>query len=204
MKPTPPPAAKGGRRWRALPTAGFMALSVAGLCLAGQGAVIPAKAVLAQVLLERAFAKSRSTGAPVKAWPWADAVPVARISVPRLGVSEIILSGGSGEALAFGPTLVPGSARLGQNGTAVIAAHRDTHFSFMPDLQPGDVVVVETTDGDRASFRMQGGYVVRNDRFAIASRAVAPTLVLSTCWPFDATTRGPWRYVAIAHAQSSG
>src|SRR5690606_27519902 len=153
VKPTPPPAAKGGRRWRALPTAGFMALSVAGLCLAGQGAVIPAKAVLAQVLLERAFAKSRATGAPVKAWPWADAVPVARISVPRLGVSEIILSGGSGEALAFGPTLVPGSARLGQNGTAVVAAHRDTHFSFMQHLQPGDVVVVETTDGDRASFR---------------------------------------------------
>lgn len=181
-----------------------MALSVAGLCLAGQGAVIPAKAVLAQVLLERAFAKSRSTSAPVKAWPWADAVPVARIIVPRLGVSEIILSGGSGEALAFGPTLVPGSAPLGQNGTAVVAAHRDTHFSFMQDLQPGDVVVVETTDGDRALFRMQGGYVVRNDRFAIASRAVAPTLVLSTCWPFDAAIRGPWRYVAIAHAQSSG
>jgi len=181
-----------------------MTLSIAGLCLAGQGAVIPAKALLAQVLLERAFTKSQSTGAPVKAWPWADTVPVARISVPRLKVSQLVLSGGSGEALAFAPTLVPGSAPFGHNGTAVVAAHRDTHFSFMQDLLPGDVVIVETTDGDRTSFRMQGGYVVRNDRFAIAPRAVAPTLVLSTCWPFDATARGPWRYVAIAHAQSSG
>lgn len=177
-----------------------MALSFAGLCLAGQGAVIPAKALLAQVLLERAFTRSQSTGAPVKAWPWADTVPVARIRVPRLKVSQIVLSGGSGEALAFAPTLVPGSAPLGHNGTAVVAAHRDTHFSFMQDLQPGDVVIVETTDGDRTSFRMQGGYVVRNDRFAITPRAVAPTLVLSTCWPFDSNARGPWRYVAIAQA----
>ena len=204
MRPPPPTAAKGGRRWRALPTAGFMALSIAGLCLAGQGAVIPAKALLAQVLLERAFTTARSTGAPVKAWPWADTVPVARISVPRLKVSEIVLSGGSGEALAFGPTLVPGSAPLGRNGTAVVAAHRDTHFRFMQDLRPGDVVIVETVDGGRASFRMQGGYVVRNDRFAVAPHAVAPTLVLSTCWPFDASTRGPWRYVAVAQADLRG
>jgi len=204
VKPTPLASAKGGRRWRALPTAALMALSIAGLCLAGQGAVIPVKALLAQVLLERAFARSQSTGAPVKAWPWADTVPVARISVPRLGVSQVILSGGSGEALAFGPTLVPGSAALGQTGTAVVAAHRDTHFSFMQALQPGDVVIVETTDGHRVSFRLQGGYVVRNDRFAVAPHAVAPTLVLSTCWPFDANTRGPWRYVAIAQADSQG
>ena len=201
MKRTSPANGKGGRRWRALPTAGFMTLLIVGLCLVGQGAVIPAKALLAQVLLERAFARSQSTGAPVKAWPWADTVPVARISVPRLKVSEIILSGGSGEALAFGPTLVPGSAPIGRTGTAVVAAHRDTHFRFMQDLRPGDVVIVESVTGDRASFRIQGGYVVRNDRFAIASRAVAPVLILSTCWPFDANTRGPWRYVAVAQAK---
>lgn len=200
MRPTSLANGKGGRRWRALPTAGFMALSIAGLCLAGQGAVIPAKALLAQALLEHAFARSQSTGAPVKAWPWADTVPVARISVPRLKVSEIVLSGGSGEALAFGPTLVPGSAPIGRTGTAVVAAHRDTHFSFMQDLQPGDVVIVETVDGARTSFLIQGGYVVRNDRFAVAPDAVAPTLILSTCWPFDANTRGPWRYVAVAQA----
>ena len=33
---------------------------------------------------------------------------------------------------------------------------------FLPALQRlGDVVIVETVDGARASFRMQGGYVVR-------------------------------------------
>jgi sortase A len=51
--------------------------------------------------------------------------------VPRLGVDEIVLSGGSGEAMAFGPSLIPGSGRLGERGTAVFAAHRDTHFAFL-------------------------------------------------------------------------
>lgn len=198
MKSTRPAAAKGGRRWRAPPTATFMAIGVAGLCLAGQGALIPAKAALAQVLLERAFAKSLSTQTPVRAWPWADAVPVARITVPRLKVSEIVLSGGSGEAMAFGPSLMPGGVSPGQRGTAVIAAHRDTHFNFLQDLRTGDVVIVETIDGVRSNFRMRGGSVVRYDQFGIDSHAVIPTLILSTCWPFNSTTRGPWRYVVTA------
>lgn len=194
-----PARAKGGRRWRALPTLALLSVTVVGLGLAAHGAIIPAKAALAQVLLDRAFEQSLSASAPVKAWPWADTTPVARITVPRLKVSEVVLSGGSGEALAFGPTLMPGGARPGQPGTAVIAAHRDTHFQFLQHLQPGDVVTIETLDGRRSSFRVQGGYVVRNDRFGIADNTPAPTLALSTCWPFDAQTRGPWRYVVTAH-----
>jgi hypothetical protein len=85
----------------------FLLLIAAGLALAAQGAWIPAKAWAAQVLLDRAFAQGLAQREPVKAWPWADAAPVARISVPRLAVSEIVLSGGSGEALAFGPTHLP-------------------------------------------------------------------------------------------------
>lgn len=193
-----PARAKGGRRWRALPTLALLSVTVAGLGLAAHGAIIPAKAGLAQVLLDRAFEKSLSAAAPVKAWPWADTAPVARITVPRLKVSEVVLSGGSGEALAFGPTLMPDGARPGQPGTAVIAAHRDTHFQFLQHLQPGDVVTVETLDGRRSSFRVQGGYVVRNDRFGIDPHPLSPTLVLSTCWPFDAKVRGPLRYVVAA------
>lgn len=195
--------AEGGRRLRALPkrplmSLPFVALIIVGLAIAGHGAIIPAKAALAQVLLDRAFARSQSSHTPVKAWPWADNAPVARITVPRLKVSEIVLSGGSGEALAFGPTLMPGSAHPGQRGTSVFAAHRDTHFRFLQHLEPGDVVLVETLDRARSAYRVQGGYVVRNDRFGIDAHALTPTLALTTCWPFDAHQRGPLRYVVTA------
>lgn len=190
---------EGGRvGWRALGLIPVLLILIAGLWLVGQGAIVPAKAVLAQVLLERAFSRSLSAQAPAKAWPWADSAPIARITVPRLKVSEIVLSGGSGEAMAFGPTLMPGSARPGQRGTAVFAAHRDTHFRFLKDLRPGDVVVVEGVDGGRASYRVSGGHVVRNDRFGIDRHAMTPTIALTTCWPFESDARGPWRYVVTA------
>ncbi len=85
-----------------------------GLVLVGQGLWIHAKALLAQVLLERAFEQTLATGAPVKPWPWADTWPVARIEFPRLGKSVIVLAGSSGQALAFGPGHVEGTPDAGR------------------------------------------------------------------------------------------
>lgn len=190
--------ARKGRRQLGAVSIALILLLAAGLVLAGQGLFIPAKAVLAQGLMDRAFARALETGSPVKAWPWADTTPVARITAPRLGVSEIVLSGGSGEAMAFGPTHLPGSAAPGHRGTTVFAAHRDTHFRFLKDLRPGDVVSVEDTHGGRTTYRVEGGYIVRNDRFGIDRHATMPILALTTCWPFDSDVRGPLRYVVMA------
>jgi sortase A len=189
------------RAWRRnLARLPFFLLAALGLLLLAQGAWIPAKARLAQILLERAFAHSLSTHQPSRAWPWADAVPIARIRVPRLGVSEIVLSGGSGEAMAFGPTLLPGSGRLGARGTAVFAAHRDTHFTFLRELRPGDVIEVQETSGRTFRFRAEAGRVVRYDRFGVDRHATRTRIALVTCWPIGATERGPWRYVVSAKA----
>ena len=183
---------------RALARLPFLLLAACGLWLIGQGAIIPAKAWLAQILLERAFARSVEAGRPVRPWPWADAAPVARIRVPRLGVDEIVLSGASGEAMAFGPTLLPGGGRLGERGTAVFAAHRDTHFRFLADLRPGDVVEVQEISGRVLRFRSQPGRIVRYDGFGAGRHAARPSIAMVTCWPIGATSRGPWRYVVRA------
>lgn len=192
---------KGRRPSGAVPFA-LVLILILGLALAGQGLFIPAKAALAQVLLDRAFSRALERGSPVKAWPWADTAPVARITAPRLGVSEIVLSGGSGEAMAFGPTHLPGSAAPGRRGVAVFAAHRDTHFRFLKDLRQGDVLYVEDIQGVRTSYRVEGAHVVRNDRFGIDRHAPTPILALTTCWPFDSDVRGPMRYVVMARRLS--
>lgn len=176
----------------------FLLLAAAGLWLAAQGAAIPAKAWLAQILLERAFAAAQASGAPSKPWPWADSAPIARISVPRLGVARIVLSGGSGEAMAFGPTLMPGGATPGERGTAVFAAHRDTHFDFLKHVRPGDAVLIEQPRGPALRYRVTGGRVVAHDRYAIDRYAPAGRIALVTCWPLGATEPGPLRYVVSA------
>lgn len=169
------------------------------LFLFGQSAWIFAKAQLAQVLLERAFSQSIASGEPVKAWSWADTWPVARLEISRLQASAIVLRGGSGEALAFGPALLDETARIGEPGTAVIAAHRDTHFSFLKDVVAGDLIRLTRDDGLVFTYRVTGTTVVDWNQSGIDRHAMGFNLVLSTCYPFGAITRGPLRY--LVHAE---
>lgn len=177
-------------------------LSLIGLILFGQGAYIHAKALLAQVLLERAFEEAIATGHPTKPWSWADTWPVARIEVKRIGASAIVLAGSSGQALAFGPGHVEGTADAGERGIAVYSAHRDTHFRFLKDVAIGDEIDVTRSDGRTFRYRADAASVVRFDNSGIDPAGGSHELILSTCWPFDALTSGPERY--LLHAAMIG
>ena len=173
-------------------------LALLGLLLFGQGAYIHAKARLAQMLLERAFADTIATGHPTKPWSWADTWPVARIEVRRIHASAIVLAGSSGQALAFGPGHVELTPDAGERGVAVFAAHRDTHFRFLRDVVAGDEIDVTRSDGKTFRYRAEWSSVVRFDASGIDPLGQGYALVLSTCWPFDALTAGPERYVLHA------
>jgi sortase A len=150
------------------------------------------------VLLQRAFAETIATGHAVKPWPWADTWPEARITVARIRASAIVLAGSSGQALAFGPGHVERTADAGEPGVAVYAAHRDTHFRFLKDVAVGDEIDVTRHDGKTFRYRADGFSIVRFDRSGIDPLAGGHELVLTTCWPFDAITHGPMRYVLHA------
>lgn len=174
------------------------AFALAGLVLLGQGGYIHAKALLAQVLLQRAFDETIASGHPTKPWSWADTWPVARIEVKRIGASAIVLAGSSGQALAFGPGHVELTPDAGERGVAVYAAHRDTHFRFLRDVAIGDEIDVTRSDGRTFRYRADATSVVRFDQSGIDPLADGYALVLSTCWPFDALTPGPQRYLLHA------
>lgn len=177
-------------------------LPIMGLFWFGHGAYIQAKAWLAQVLLERAFAETIATGHAAKPWSWADTYPVARIEVRRLHESAIVLAGSSGQALAFGPGHLELTPDAGERGVAVYAAHRDTHFRFLRDVGIGDEIDVTRSDGQTFRYRADKTSIVRFDASGIDPLASGYELVLSTCWPFDALVSGPERY--ILHATMIG
>lgn len=190
-------------RAKALPSSRLAVAAAAlaallGIAFIGKGVYIHAKAGLAQILLEQAFAESLASGRPVKAWPWADTWPVARLDVPRLGASAIILKGGSGEALAFGPGHLDGTPVPGARGVSVISAHRDTHFGFLGDLRAGDDLRLTRADGVIVWFRITGTEVVPWNASGIDPDADGYGLALTTCWPLDAVTQGDLRYVVRA------
>lgn len=180
-----------------------IALCLTGLALLAQAAWIPAKAALAQMLLERAFARTLRERAPVRPWPWADTVPVARIDLPGLGERYIALAGSSGQALAFGPGHVEGTPEAGEPGIAVYAAHRDTQFRSLGRLRPGDAVTVQRRDGRTVRFRVTGSRVVRWDASGLDAAAPGRRLVLATCWPLDGLTQGPERLLVEAEEDAT-
>ena len=173
-------------------------LALAGLILFGQGAYIHAKALLAQVLLERAFAATIESGRAVKPWSWADTWPVARIEVRRLKASAIVLAGSSGQALAFGPGHLELTPEAGERGVAVYAAHRETHFAFLKDVAIGDEIAVTRRDGRTFRYRADRAAVVRFDESGLDPLTGGYELVLSTCWPLDAVPPGALRYLLHA------
>jgi sortase A len=181
-----------------------LALMIAGAALVASALYIPAKAALAQVLLERAWARAQAGETGVRPWPWADIAPVAVLEVPRLGERSIVLEGASGQAMAFGPGHMANTPPIGGPGTAVVAAHRDTQFSYLRDVKDGDRIVVQTADGEHSAYRVVETRVVRADASGLDPRDGGPTgarLALVTCYPFDSVVRGPLRYVVLAERE---
>jgi len=173
------------------------------LCLGfwqfGQGAYIPAKAWVAQEMMQRAWAKAESGSETPAPWPWADTWPVAKLSARGGDIELIILEGGSGRTLAFGPGHLSISVLPGEEGNSVIAGHRDTHFQFLQFLQLGESMQVELANGRRHLYEVSDIDVVDSRRGSIVLDTDAPMLSLVTCYPFNAMEAGgPMRYVVTA------
>lgn len=180
------------------------------LLLAGGGLLIcdgmwlKVKAMVAQKLLQNAWEETVRTGISVKPWPWADSWPVARLKVGRLGVDHIVLEGDSGEVLAFGPGHISESADPGREGNCILAGHRDTSFTFLEKLQPGDSLNIQASDGTVYDFQVTSSHV-RESVGLYLEQSDSPWLTLITCYPFHAMQPGTnQRYVVFARLQSRG
>lgn len=165
----------------------------------GQGAYIPAKAWLAQELMQRAWTRTEDGETRVTPWPWADTWPVARLTARSGKVNLIVLAGGSGRTLAFGPGHLSASAMPGQFGNSVIAGHRDTHFQFLKEVQLGELLNLESNDGLLHLYKVIALDIVDSRKGSLLLDTEAAMLSLVTCYPFDAReTGGPLRYVVTA------
>jgi sortase A len=119
--------------------------------------------------------------------------PVARIRIPRIGVSFVVVNGTSESALRSGPGIYPATAFPGSGGTTAIAGHRTTYlapFRHIDALRPGDQIKLEMPYAD-FTYTVTGSRVVAptDVRDAVATIGY-PRLVLSACTPlFSAAKR---------------
>lgn len=190
-----------------------------------QGGYMLLKANVAQYLLNQAwekqsiYEKSNTTntaeGRQIKPWPWADFYPVAKLSFDRMKITQIVLNNDSGQALAFGPGV---NQRLGTNiasnqEVVVIAAHNDTHFSILNDLQLNDNLTLTLKSGVQQTFTVDNTLVIdlqtqqlvmtieQGENHEQASNHKSQDkpikeLILVTCYPFGGISNDTnFRYV---------
>lgn len=178
---------------------GALAFLMSASVLAAYAGSIPAKAAVAQLLLEHAWAQSQVDGERHRPWPWAEHWPVGRLHFPSLDDDHMVLEGDAGNVLAFAPGRNRRSGPLGGDRTTIISAHRDTHFRRLGELKIGDAISIETRDS-RVVYRVREMRVVDARKVSLRTRGQRE-LILVTCWPFDAVTPGgPQRFLVIADA----
>ncbi|TNF94279.1 MAG: class GN sortase [Gammaproteobacteria bacterium] len=172
---------------------------ILGLAEFGYGTWIPAKAWLSQILLERAWTESLETDQHHKPWPWADTWPVLRIQHEASNSDLLVLEGDSGQSLAFGPGRMHMSTMPGQPGNTVISGHRDTHFSFLKRVKPGEVIIVSDRNYNKYYYIIKAIDIVDSRHNKLLINSQDDRLTLATCYPFDALTAGgELRYIVSA------
>ena len=175
-----------------------LTLLLLALGLSGKALWLQGKALLAQWLIAHAWEQQLAEGTPVKPWSWADTWPVARLTTPA-GDDHYVLAGVSGQALAFGPGQLDNGVAPGQPGTLLLAGHQDSHFAFLEQLQPGDLLRLQGSDGRAYRYRVDSARVVDSRHEHITLQHDQAELRLTTCFPFSSlASGGPLRYVVSA------
>ena len=143
-----------------------------------------------------AQARDRANGPTTSVGAIAAGAPVARLSIPRIRLDEIVIEGVGEDELNAGPGHLPGSALPGMRGNAVISAHRDRHFSHLDRLQLGDTIRTETAQSSGA-WVIVGRRVIGRETPALF-QSKEPLLTLTTCWPVRYFGSAPDRLILSA------
>ena len=160
---------------------------------------IELKARVAQTLLQYAWHKTIKTGENQRPWKSFDGVPVLRLMIPRHEIDQIVLSGTSGQALAFGPAFHEESSLPGKGGTTVISSHRDSHGVYIRQLEKGDMIKLQDRFQQWHSYTIEDFDILNEKTDTISTTNAKEVLLIITCYPFNGlTSRTPLRYVVSA------
>lgn len=183
------------RRWLAT------GLCLSALALLGHAGWIHGKGYLGQWLMARAWIEAEHNDGDVpEPWPGARTRPVARLVVPELKIDRLVLEGLDLPNLAWGPGSIEGAA-----GHRIIAGHRDTHFRFLGDLEPGDPLELRFPGRTVSHWTVDARRVVDSRHRLLDLDAPGPLLTLVTCYPLDAgMSETPHRLVINARPSRAG
>ncbi len=108
-----------------------------------------------------------------------------------------VFSGDNVINMTLGAGHLQDSAPLDGSGNIAITAHRDGAFRVLKDIKVGDILILQTTAGERM-FSVASTQVVTPDRVDVLDDTEVPTLTLITCHPFYYVGSAPNRFIVQA------
>ena len=133
--------------------------------------------------------------------PEDDGSVIGEFSVPALKLAAPITTGLTKTDLIRGVGHVPGSAMAGGLGNMGLAAHRDTYFRPLRNVQRGMKLLVRS-GGDTYAYAVDSTEIVTPDQINVLAIGDVPQLTLITCYPFNYIGAAPKRFIVKAHLLS--
>jgi len=187
-----------------------LALALAGVSLLGVGFAATAQRWNYQARQERALfrstqvvASSPAVQAGEEAPPLAETDPdldplvLGTLKIPRLGLEAIVREGEDDATLDLAVGHIPGTAKPGQPGNAVLAAHRDTFFRKLRHIELDDRISLFVPP-HLYEYRVISTQVVAPTEISVLEPHGIEELTLLTCFPFDFIGSAPKRFVVRA------
>jgi len=138
-----------------------------------------------------------SSTAPLHDSSLPDGSLVGRLEIPGLRVSTIVFQGTGNHVLSEGVGHLDGSAMPGQPGNMVLAAHRDSYFRPLRNINKGDLIQVTTPSGIR-TYKVDWTKIVAPTEISVENPTPKPSLTLITCYPFYYVGNAPKRFIVRA------
>ncbi len=127
-----------------------------------------------------------------------DGAVLGRVQIPRLDLSAIVREGVDEKTLSRAVGHLPYTALPGQTGNFAIAAHRDTLFRALKDIQKDDQVIFESQAGTY-TYQVVSTKIVRpSDLSVVQPQGNDKLLTMITCYPFYYVGSAPKRFIVQA------
>ncbi len=122
------------------------------------------------------------------------------LTIPKIGVEQVILYGAGPEMLRRGPGLIKDMQYPGRIGNAVIAGHRTSYgfpFRRLDELKIGDKIIFKNGSG-RMVYKVKKKFRVSPDDRSVLNQPKKKTrLTLLSC---DPPFRATYRLIIVAEA----
>jgi sortase A len=122
---------------------------------------------------------------------------IGRMEVPRLSLSVIVVEGTGKATLRRAAGHIVGTGLPGQPGNVGIAAHRDTFFRPLKNIQRDDIITITTLRGEYR-YRVVSTKIVRPEDVGVLYPDGTEILTLVTCYPFYFVGSAPNRFIVRA------